>query len=125
MTGSQETRVRTGTTEWIRPKEQKARIVRRVIKAIDDSLVETLGPDLALAVRVCLSTPLALSDPLAYASALDVMLGSAKSELILDRVGRRLRDLEKDLEPTNWGSFAESIMALRSRYSPEMIRDSR
>jgi len=125
MTESQETRVTAGTTGQGGPTRRNEKVAQRVIEAIDDGLVEALGPDLALAVRVCMSTSLALSDPLAYASALDVIVGNAKSELVLDRVGRRLRGLESELKPTNWGSFAESILALRSRYSLEIIRDSK
>jgi len=110
------------------PREQpkdSAKVVRRIVKTIEDGLVESLGSELALAVRVCLSTPVALSDPLAYASALEVMVGNEKAELALDSLTRRLRDLGSDLQPAHWVDFTQSILALRSRYSPQLLHDSK
>ena len=123
MTASQGARIGV-RAESRKPEEGGCRTSRRIIRAVDDGLVEALGSDLALAVRVCLSTSLALSDPLAYASALEVMLGNDKSEPALGVVERRLRELERDLQPSSWASFVGSVVSLRSRYSPEMLRSS-
>lgn len=125
MNESQGNGLRTGTNEGEIQPQSAGRNVERVIRAIEDSLIETLGSDLALAVRVCLKTSVVLSDPLAYASALEVMLGNEKAERVLSCVGRRLRDLETDLGPASWRSFAQSIVALRNQYSLEIIRNSK
>jgi hypothetical protein len=125
MIESRSSRLGSDASQGVVPLTEGVRIARIVIKVIDDSLVETLGSDLALAVRMCLSTSVALSDPLAYASALEVMLGDEKSELALDRIGKRLHELEAHLKPTGRGSFSEAILALRSAYSLEILHNSK
>lgn len=101
------------------------RVFQLVAKAIEDGLVETLGTDLALAVRVCLKTSFALTDPLAYASALVVMLVNDKSDRALERITTRIREVTPELRPTISTGFSESILALRGRYSAEALLDSK
>lgn len=124
MSGSRGSALGSETEGTLAPTEDSLLVVGRVVETIEDSLVESLGLELALAVRTCLSTSLALSDPRAYVTALEVMVGNDRAQSVLECAGKRLHELERELRPTGSTSFTESILALRSRYSPRVLRNS-
>lgn len=96
-----------------------------VIMAIEDSLIEELGADLALAVRVCLDSSLALRDPLAYAEILGVMVGGDGSERVLRAVKKKLVYLTRELSGYDRFSFSDTVERLRNRYSTDVLLGSR
>ena len=122
---SQPAGLRTTTTERYLQTQDKDQMVRRIVKAIEDGLSETLGEDLAAAVRTCLRTTFALSEPTAYALALDLVVGSENADRALRLMTKRLRELEDELKPTSWNEFSESIVVLRGRYSTETTRNTK
>jgi len=105
--------------------EPSGRFDHSVVVAIEDSLIEVLGADLALAVRVCLDTSVALMDPMAYAEILEEMVGSERSESVLRSIKGKLTGLNRELKTSNRSSFSDSITNLKSRFSPEVILGSR
>jgi hypothetical protein len=125
LNNTQATRLRTGARQGQLPIKDCNRIARLIVDAIDDGLEEALGKETAHALRECMSTSIALSQPTAYASALEVMVGSEKTELVLSRITSRLHTIETVSRQAAWRDFVESIAALRNRFSPETIGNAK
>jgi len=98
----------------------EGRIDEYVIGLINGSLAESLPIDVALAVRLCLNTSAALSDPTAYVAVLKGMVGCSLAAEVVARAEKKLRDLNAELVPAGL-DFPEMILDLRSRYSIEAM----
>lgn len=87
-------------------------------------MVDSLGSELALAVRVCLNAPFTLTDPFTYAAAPDEVVSNDRAESALGCAGTHVREQEAGLSPTSRTNFVQSILAPRSRYSSRVLRNS-
>lgn len=96
---------------------------RAVVGAINESLGKALGSDYSLAVRVCLNTSLALSDPSSYRAALVEIVGRQRAEEAMRLAEARLRRLG---EPGSGATrFSRLVFDLRSRYSADTLEDGK
>jgi hypothetical protein len=96
-----------------------------VTRIIDESLVQALGRDLSLALRVCLDTTVALKDPIAYATALKAMLGARRAQDVLSQIQRNLRSLGVIQGAQGQGASRSWRGVLETNYSRETVKSHR
>lgn len=94
---------------------------RGILEVINDGLVEVLGRDLALAVRVCVDSSVALNYPLGYAVVLEEMLGGQPAMEVVSHLEDRLRAEVGDLPATKWMHLPELVRCLRSSYADPVL----
>ena len=92
-----------------------------ILMTINDVLVEVLGQDLALAVRLCVDTRAAMDYPLGYAVALEEMLGGQRAIEVVAHLEDRLRAQVGDLPATKWMHLPELVRCLRTSYSGSVL----
>ena len=93
----------------------------RIVRLINDGLIEVLGRDAALAVRVCLDSSVALAHPLDYQVALVEMVGARRARAVVTRLEKKLRAQVGEYPSTRWMHFALLMSVLRGRYSDSTL----
>ncbi len=98
-------------------------------RAVDDSVVEILGPSLGLMVRLSLDTRLAISHPRAYFTALEEFVDGAETDRVLALIDKKLlRGIKVPMRREQVGStrsLRSAIPWLMSQYSKGTLEGSR
>ena len=94
---------------------------RDMLATINDVLVDVLGRDLALTMRVCVDTSAALNYPLGYEVALEEMLGRRRALEVVSRLEDALRAEVGDLPATKWMHLPELVHCLRASYADPFL----
>ena len=94
---------------------------RGILEIVNDSLVEVLGRDLALAVRVCVDSSAALNYPLGYPVVLEEMLGRQRAMEVVSHLEDKLRAEVGDLPATRWMHLPELVRCPRSSYADPVL----
>ena len=90
-----------------------SRVDRQMLNTINNALARSLGSDYALALRVCLNTSLALSDPDEYTVALKEILGHARASDVIAGIEGRFREEARSRPATRRMRFTELVHHLR------------
>ena len=101
-------------------REDNPRIDEYIVGLVNGSLAQSLPLDVALAVRMCVSTRAVLNDPEAYVAVLKGIVGRNSATAVVARAEEMLRRLNFEPVPTGL-DLPGMILDLRSRYSSEAM----